>query len=71
MLTRMRLRNFKSWVDTGDMTLRPITGFFGANSSGKSSLLHVLVLLKQTAESPDRRLVCRLATMPRQWTSGT
>ena len=59
MLTRMRLRNFRSWVDTGDVALRPITGFFGANSSGKSSLLHVLLLLKQTAESPDRRLVFR------------
>ena len=57
MLTRLRLKNFKSWTDTGDVTLRPITGLFGANSSGKSSLLHALLLLKQTAESADRGLV--------------
>ncbi len=57
MLTRLRLRNFKSWSDTGDVALRPITGFFGANSSGKSSLLHALLLLKQTSESLDRGLV--------------
>ena len=39
MLTRLRLENFKSWEDTGDIALKPITGFFGPNSSGKSSLV--------------------------------
>ena len=57
MLTRLRLKNFKSWADTGDVALRPITGFFGANSSGKSSLLHAILLLKQTSDSQDRGLV--------------
>ena len=57
MLTRLRLKNFKSWADTGDVALRPITGFFGANSSGKSSLLHAILLLKQTSDSQDRALV--------------
>lgn len=56
MLTEMGLRGFKSWKDTGDLALRPITGFFGANSSGKTSLLQGLLLLKQTAESSDRGL---------------
>ena len=56
-LTRLKLRNFKSWQDTGDLVLRPITGLFGANSSGKTSLLQALLLLKQTANSPDRGLV--------------
>ena len=54
MLTELRLKNFKSWTDTGDVALRPITGFFGTNSSGKSSLLHALLLLKQTADAADR-----------------
>ena len=54
MLTRLRLENFKSWKDTRDIALKPITGFFGTNSSGKSSLIQALLLLKQTAESPDR-----------------
>ena len=57
MLTRLRLENFKSWKDTKDIALRPITGFFGANSSGKSGLIHALLLLKQTADSADRGIV--------------
>ncbi len=57
MLTRLRLENFKSWKDTRDIALRPITGFFGANSSGKSGLIHALLLLKQTADSADRGIV--------------
>lgn len=56
MLTHLRLQNFKSWADTGDIVLKPITGFFGTNSSGKTSLLQSLLLLKQTAESADRGL---------------
>ncbi len=56
MLTRMRIRNLKSWPDTGDIALKPITGFFGANSSGKTSLLQALLLLKQTSDSSDRAL---------------
>jgi predicted ATPase len=56
MLTELRLGNFKSWEDTGDITLRPISGFFGPNSSGKTSLIQALLLLKQTAESSDRGL---------------
>ncbi len=57
MLTRLRLKSFKSWPDTGDINLRPITGIFGTNSSGKTSLIQALLLLKQTADSPDRSLV--------------
>ena len=57
MLTRLRLENFKSWQDTGNIALKPITGFFGANSSGKSGLIHALLLLKQTADSADRGIV--------------
>ncbi len=56
MLTHLRLQGFKSWKDTGDISLRPITGIFGANSSGKTSLIQALLLLKQTAESSDRNL---------------
>jgi predicted ATPase len=56
MLTSIRLGNFKSWADTGKVALKPITGFFGPNSSGKTSLLQALLLLKQTAESSDRGL---------------
>lgn len=59
MLTEMQMRGFKSWANTGKLSLAPLTVFFGANSSGKSSLLQMLLLLKQTAESRDRGLVLR------------
>lgn len=52
MITELRARNFKSWQDTGPLQFAPLTGFFGANSSGKSSILQILLMLKQTAERP-------------------
>ncbi len=57
MFTELSLRNFKGWSDTGTVRLAPITVFFGTNSSGKTSLLQSILLLKQTAESSDRRRV--------------
>lgn len=54
MLTKLALSNFKSWRSTGDIRLAPVTGLFGTNSSGKTSLLQSLLLLKQTADSSDR-----------------
>ncbi len=53
-------KNFKSWRDTGQVTLAPLTGLFGSNSSGKTSLIQLILLLKQTVESSDRRLVLQL-----------
>lgn len=57
MLTHLRIKNFKAWRDTGDVELAPLTILFGANSSGKSSLHQFLLMLRQTAESADRRRV--------------
>ena len=57
MLTRLNLSNFKSWEDTGDIRLAPVTLFFGSNSSGKTSILQSLLLMRQTAESSDRKRV--------------
>ena len=57
MLEKLRIRNFKGWKDTGDIRMAPITLFFGANSSGKSSIGQFLMMLKQTVESPDRKAV--------------
>jgi len=54
MLRQLRVENFKPWADTGKMGFAPITVFFGANGSGKSSIMQLLLLLKQTAESSDR-----------------
>ena len=54
MLERLRIQSFKSWQDTGDMAFGSLTGFFGTNSSGKSSILQFLLMLKQTVESSDK-----------------
>jgi predicted ATPase len=55
MLTRLRIENFKAWRDTGEIRIAPLTVLFGANSAGKSSLGHLLLALKQTAASSDRK----------------
>ena len=60
MITNLRAQNFKSWKDTGDLRLAPLTGLFGTNSSGKSSILQVLLMMKQTAESSDPSRVLHL-----------
>lgn len=54
MFSRLRLVNFKVWSETRGIALRPLTMLLGANSSGKSFLIQSLLLLKQTARSPDR-----------------
>ncbi len=53
MITELRSQNFKSWQDTGTLQFAPLTGLFGANSSGKTSILQVLLMLKQTVERPS------------------
>ena len=52
MITELSARRFKSWEDTGKLQFAPLTGFFGANNSGKTSILQLLLLLKQTVDQP-------------------
>lgn len=67
MFTRLSLKNWKSWGeelwDPG-VELAPITLFLGPNSAGKTSLLQLPLLLKQTFESPDRKLDLNLGGQP-------
>lgn len=49
-MNAIRLKNFRSFLDTGTIELKPIVLLVGANSSGKSSLLRFFPLLKQTTE---------------------
>jgi len=44
MLTSLRLGNFKAFADSQQLPLKPLTLIFGANSAGKSSLIHGLIL---------------------------
>jgi hypothetical protein len=43
-LTDLRVGNFKAFADVQHLPIKPITLIFGANSSGKSSLIHSLLL---------------------------
>ena len=54
MITELSAQNFKSWQDTGKLQFAPLTGFFGANNSGKTSILQLLLLLKQTTKQPPK-----------------
>jgi predicted ATPase len=59
MLTRLRVSNFKTWEDA-ELNLAPVTVLFGANSSGKTSLIQFLLMLKQTRQATDRALALDL-----------
>lgn len=59
MLSSLHFTNFKSWA-RADLDCSPITGLFGTNSSGKTSLVQFLLLIKQTKDATDRRLSLEL-----------
>ncbi|MBB6055921.1 AAA family ATPase [Tolumonas osonensis] len=51
MLDAIGIRNLRSFKETTIVNLKPITVFVGKNSSGKSSFLRTLPLLRQSVES--------------------
>lgn len=59
MLKSITLTNFKCFKEPATIELAPITLVFGANSSGKSSILQVFNLLRQTLDfgTADKALV--------------
>jgi predicted ATPase len=42
MLTTVRVQNYKSWQDSGEIVLAELTGFFGTNGTGKTALLEAI-----------------------------
>lgn len=60
MITELRARNFKGWRKLEALHLKPLTGLFGPNSAGKTSILQLLLLLRQSAASADRRVPLHL-----------
>ena len=48
MLASLNLGNFKAFGETQCMPIRPITLFYGPNSSGKSSIFHGLAVAHET-----------------------
>jgi predicted ATPase len=55
MINNLWIENFKTWSQV-EAECRPLTGLFGANSSGKSSIIQFILLLKQTKEATDRSI---------------
>lgn len=53
MLLNLTLRNFKVWETTGLIPLAPVTLLLGTNSSGKSSIIQSLLLIRQTVRSKE------------------
>ena len=51
-ITKIAVRGFKSIVEESEIDIRPLTIIAGANSSGKSSIMQPLLMLKQTLEVP-------------------
>jgi len=60
VINHLRIKNFKGWQDSGDIRLAPLTLLFGTNSAGKTSIPHLLLMLRQTLESTDRKRVLHL-----------
>jgi predicted ATPase len=59
MLEILKFKNFKSWSEC-DLHCGSITGIFGTNSSGKSSILQFILMLKQTKDATDRATTLEL-----------
>lgn len=53
MLTAITLSNFKAFAKPQRIPIRPLTLIYGANSSGKSSIIHSLLLAKHAAETGE------------------
>ena len=51
-ITKIAVKGFKSIAEECAIDIRPLTILAGANSSGKSSIMQPLLLLKQTLEAP-------------------
>ena len=48
LIKELQLSNFKVFADSARFPIKPITLLYGANSSGKSSILQALLMLKQS-----------------------
>lgn len=53
MLSALKVTNFKAFGETQTIPVRPLTLIYGANSSGKSSVLHSLLFARHALEEGD------------------
>lgn len=60
MIKSIRLKNFKCYRDSGQISCAPLTILVGCNNAGKSSILQSMLVLSQTLRDPSSR--ARLVT---------
>ncbi|MBI5605714.1 MAG: AAA family ATPase [Deltaproteobacteria bacterium] len=53
MMLSISIGNFKAFADTQRIPIRPLTLIYGANSSGKSSILHSLIFAHYALETGE------------------
>lgn len=54
MLTKYSFKNYKAFTE-GEIQLKPITILLGSNSSGKTSLAQILLLMQQTVNATTQK----------------
>ncbi len=59
MIQKISFQNYKAFK-IGEIKLKPITILLGANSVGKSSIINLLLMLQQTANSSNYKSALRL-----------
>ena len=59
MIQKISFQNYKAF-EKGEIKLKPITILLGANSVGKSSIINLLLMLQQTANSSNYKSALRL-----------
>lgn len=52
MLRSIRLKNYKGFLDTKEIEIKPITLILGKNSSGKSSICKLFPILRDALKPP-------------------
>lgn len=57
MINSIELKNFKAFKNSGQVNLKKVNLFVGPNSSGKSSFIESLVLLKRCIECMDQKAI--------------
>lgn len=53
MIEKLSIKNFKAFSNWQEIKFAPITLIYGPNSSGKSSIIHSIMLLKQSITRPN------------------
>jgi len=57
MFREIQVKNFRGFKDSNRLELAPLNVFIGPEGSGKSSVGHLLTMLKQTVETSDSTVV--------------